>query len=95
MKTSPGLSSGLVMGALFLIASVAVYFIAPDFSGFYERVEAESRMPIWALLLGFSLVNFAYALISYFIEKRKHTLISENHDNLQETEEFPSENQDN
>lgn len=94
MNASPGFKSGLIMGTLFLIGAGAVFFLAPNFSGFMDRVSANSRLPIWALLLGFSLVNYAYALISRFVDQRRspaqpQTLLSND-----DPDEIPDEDHD-
>jgi len=76
LKNAPGFTSGLVLGIIFLVVGLGILILAPEFSGFYERVEPNERMPIWALMLGLALVNFLYAVISQFLGKKGDGTIS-------------------
>ena len=69
-KTSPGLVTGLVLGILCLTIALGLYIWAPDFTGFFNRPGAQPAMPVWALLLLLALVNFAYAGVSYFLQRK-------------------------
>ena len=69
-KTSPGLMTGLVLGMLCLIVALGLYIWAPDFIGFYNRSGAQPAMPVWNLLLLLALVNFVYAGVSYFVQRK-------------------------
>lgn len=69
-KTSPGLVTGLVLGIICLTIAIGLYIWAPDFSGFFNRPGAQPAMPVWTLLLLLALVNFAYAGVSYFLQRK-------------------------
>ncbi len=69
-KTSPGLMTGLVLGTLCLIIALGLYIWAPEFTGFFNRAGAQPAMPVWTLLLLLALVNFAYAGITYFLQRK-------------------------
>jgi O-antigen ligase len=69
-KTSPGLITGLVLGAVCLTLALGLYIWAPDFMGFYNRPGAQPAMPVWTLLLLLALVNFTYAGVSHFLQRK-------------------------
>jgi amino acid transporter len=69
-KSSPGLLTGLVLGVLCLTVALGLYAWAPDFIGFYNRPGAQPAMPVWNLLLLLALVNFVYAGVSYFLQRK-------------------------
>ena len=94
LNASPGFKSGLILGTLFLFGAGAVFFIAPDFSGFIDRGRADSRLPIWALLLGFSLINYVYALISKYLDQRKSPVEPPKLLSNDESDEIPHEDHD-
>jgi len=77
-KTSPGLVTGLVLGVLCLTLATGLYIWAPNFMGFYNRPGAQPAMPVWTLLLLLALVNFAYAGISYFLQRKIDQVAKEN-----------------
>ena len=95
MKKTPGFTSGMVMGTLFFVVGLAALILAPEFSGFLDRVETDSRMPIWALLLGFALVNYVYALVSQFLGRKQAETQSSTHAEQEKTVAIPEEEQDN
>jgi len=76
-KTSPGLVTGLVLGGLCLILALGLYLWAPDFMGFTSRPGARPAMPVWNLLLLLALVNFAYAGISHYLQRKIDQLAKE------------------
>ncbi len=69
-KPSRGLSTGLILGVLFLVLSLGLYIWAPDFTGFANNRGAEPAMPIWNVLLLLALVNFVYAGASHFLQRK-------------------------
>jgi heme/copper-type cytochrome/quinol oxidase subunit 1 len=69
-KTSPGLITGLVLGVVCLTLALGLYIWAPDFMGFYNRPGAQPAMPVWTLLLLLALVNFTYAGVSHFLQRK-------------------------
>jgi hypothetical protein len=69
-KTSPGLVTGLVLGIVCLTIAAGLYIWAPDFFGFFNRSGAQPAMPVWTLLLLLALVNFVYAGVSYFLQRK-------------------------
>ena len=69
-KTSPGLITGLVLGVVCLTLALGLYIWAPDFMGFYNRPGAQPAMPVWNLLLLLALVNFIYAGVSHFLQRK-------------------------
>ena len=58
------------VGILCLTLALGLYIWAPDFNGFINRPVAQPAMPVWKLLLLLSLVNFAYAGITYFLQRK-------------------------
>ena len=68
-KTSPGLVTGLVLGVICLTLGLGLYIWAPNFIGFFSRPGAQPAMPVWTLLL-LALVNFIYAGLSYFLQRK-------------------------
>jgi hypothetical protein len=69
-KSSPGLYTGLTLGGLCLIVGLGLYLWAPDFTGFFNRAGAQPALPVWTLLLLLALVNFIYAGISYYLQRK-------------------------
>jgi amino acid transporter len=69
-KTSPGLVTGLVLGVICLTLALGLYIWAPDFMGFFDRPGAKPAMPVWNLLLLLALVNFAYAGVSHYLQRK-------------------------
>jgi hypothetical protein len=76
-KTSPGLITGLVLGVVCLTLALGLYIWAPDFMGFYNRPGAQPAMPVWTLLLLIALVNFIYAGVSNFLQRKTEQIASE------------------
>jgi hypothetical protein len=69
-KNSPGFITGTVLGTLCLLGAVAMRIFQPDFTGFFDRGHSESAMQVWMLLLGIAVVNYAYAGLSFWIQRR-------------------------
>jgi hypothetical protein len=69
-KKSPGLVTGLVLGLLCLTLGLGMYIWAPGFTGFFNRLSAQPAMPVWILLLLLALVNFVYAGLSYYLQRK-------------------------
>ena len=76
-KTSPGLFTGLVLGVICLTMALGLYIWAPDFMGFYNRPGAQSAMPVWTLLLLLALVNFTYAGVSHYLQRKIDKIANE------------------
>jgi hypothetical protein len=69
-KTSPGLITGLGLGFLCLTLALGLYIWAPDFTGFLDRSVAQTPLPVWKLLALLSVVNFTYAGVTYFLQRK-------------------------
>ena len=69
-KTSNGVISGLALGGLCLILGLGLYLFAPSFNGFFNRPGAEPAMPVWGLLILLALINFIYAGLSYYLQRK-------------------------
>ncbi len=69
-KSSRGLTTGLILGILFAVLALGLYLWAPDFKGFIDRSSSQQSMPIWNLFLLLALVNFIYAGISHFLQRK-------------------------
>ena len=69
-KTSPGVLTGIVLGTLCLTAGLGVYLWAPGFTGFFDRPGVQPAMPVWTLLLLLALVNFLYAALTWFLQRK-------------------------
>ena len=59
------LSTGIILGTLFLIASLGSKIYAPEFSGFFDRGHDMQPMPIWVILLILAAVNYLYAFVAH------------------------------
>ncbi len=69
-KNSPGVITGLVLGIVCLTLGLGLYLWAPGFTGFFSRPSAQPVIPVWTLLLLLALVNFVYAGISNFLQRK-------------------------
>ena len=69
-KKSPGFVTGIVLGTICLFGGIAMRIFQPDFTGFFDRGHSESAVEVWTLLLGIAVLNFAYAGLSYWIQRR-------------------------
>ncbi len=69
-KSSPGLVTGLILGVLCLTLAIGLYIWAPNFTGFFNRPGAQPAMAVWTLMLLLAIVNFAYAGISHFLQRK-------------------------
>jgi hypothetical protein len=69
-KTSPGVLTGIVLGVLCLLVGLGVYLWAPGFTGFFNRPGAQPAMPVWTLLILLAAVNFVYAWLSWFLQRK-------------------------
>ena len=59
-----------MIGTICLIAGLVLRSSAPDFSGFFDRGHSESVVPIWALLVGFAILNYIFAGLSQAMHGR-------------------------
>ncbi len=75
MKTkAPGLSVGIILGTICLVAGLALWVWEPNFAGFFNRGHDASTMPIWTLLLILAVINFAYGFLSMYIQRRANQM---------------------
>jgi NADH:ubiquinone oxidoreductase subunit 6 (subunit J) len=70
-KKNPGLSTGVILGAICLLIGIGLFIWAPDFSGFFDRGQDTQPMPIWVILLVLAAINFVYAIISRTLQSRE------------------------
>ncbi len=70
IKTIPGVITGIALGSLCLVGAIVLRIWAPEFSGLFDRGHSEPALPFWILLSGLAVVNFGFALASWFIQTR-------------------------
>jgi hypothetical protein len=70
VKNNPGVSTGILLGSLCTIAGIGFLFLAPAFSGFFDRGHDSKPVPFWIILLILAAINYIYGFINFYLEKR-------------------------